>query len=297
MSSQEPRVSVIVPSQDYGRFLPDAIASLQAQTFADWECIVIDDGSTDDTPDIVASLMGRDPRIRYIRRARIGVSAARNAGLAAATAPYVQFLDADDRLEPEKLRVHVEYLDSHERVTIVYGDAATIGTQLSGKGTQLSGKAISPLELGAPTRAGLSAINPLVVRNGLVIHAPLSRRDAIDGVGAFREDMALLEDWELWLRCAMSGAVFAREMREGARALVRVHREGASRDSDRMLEAAVKLRTRIAAELPTESARLNARYLARAQSKLALVHLRRGRRRQALAEVLRAAPRLVRALR
>jgi glycosyltransferase involved in cell wall biosynthesis len=280
MPSPAPQVAAIVPCHDYGRFLPEAIASLQAQTFPGWELVVVDDGSTDDTPHVVAAMMAQDTRIRYVRREPAGVSAARNAGLAASTAPLIQFLDADDRLEPDKLRIHVEYLERHKHVGIVYGDAAAFGT-LSGS------TGISGLQSSAPVSTGLSAIRPLVMRNGLVIHAPLSRRVAIEGVGGFREDMILLEDWDLWLRCAVAGVAFARETQEGARALVRVHPEGASRDPDRMLAATVELRSRFGAlNLPLEAARLNARHLARAQAKLALLHLRRGRWRKAVAEML-----------
>lgn len=277
---------MIVPTYNYARFLRESIESLQAQTFGDWECIVIDDGSTDDTRDIVAALLARDNRIRYFWREHTGVSAARNIGLAASSAPYIQFLDADDLLEPDKLRIHVEYLDRHVSVAIVYGDAATFGTRSVEA-------AVSALDLGAPIGTGLSAIMPLVVRNGLVIHAPLSRHEAIESAGAFREDLFLLEDWDLWMRCAVGGFAFAREAQEGARALVRVHPHGASRDPDRMMAATLNLRRRFAAiDLAPEAESCNERFLARAEVKLAVSYLRRGSWLRAATKLVRTMPRL-----
>ena len=114
-------VSVIIPTHNYARFLEEAINSLRGGTYSDWECVVVDDGSTDDTPALVATLAASDPRIVYVSQVASGPSAARNAGLATASGEFVQFLDADDLLGPRKLQYQLEIFGRHPEADIVYG--------------------------------------------------------------------------------------------------------------------------------------------------------------------------------
>ena len=116
----QPRVSVIIPCYNHGRFLAGAVESVTRQTFTDLEIIVIDDGSTDTTPDVVAGLA--DPRIRSRRTANAGVSAARNAGLDLARGEFIAFLDADDSWDPAKLERQVALMDAEPEVTLVFTD-------------------------------------------------------------------------------------------------------------------------------------------------------------------------------
>ena len=90
--------SVVIPAFNYARYLPEAIASVLAQTFTALELIVVDDGSTDGTADACAQYT--DPRFRYVRQENAGLSAARNTGILQARHSYIAFLDADDRWEP-----------------------------------------------------------------------------------------------------------------------------------------------------------------------------------------------------
>jgi glycosyltransferase involved in cell wall biosynthesis len=276
-----------MPAYNYARFLPDAIASLQAQTCTDWECIVADDGSTDDTAEIVAGLMRDDVRIRYVRGEHMGVSAARNAGLALGSAGYVQFLDADDRLEPDKLRAHADYLERHPDVGIVHGDAGTFDARFDPRD-------ITPVALVAPVGHGSPVVAQLVVRNTLIVSAPLARRRVVDEVGGFAEDLLALEDWDLWMRCAVAGAVFARHAPSDARALVRMHPTSSSREAERMLAATIDLRRRFdRLPLPTSVRARNARHLARAEVRSGLMDLRRGHLRRSSLGLLRALRRLL----
>jgi glycosyltransferase involved in cell wall biosynthesis len=120
-SSSIPVVSVVIPVHNYARYVPEAIASVQAQTLQAWECVVVDDGSTDDTPEVLARLSALDDRITVVRQAQRGLSAARNHGLQASRGRYVQFLDADDLLHEGKLEVHVKALEARPDVDIVFG--------------------------------------------------------------------------------------------------------------------------------------------------------------------------------
>src|SRR5947207_1112090 len=103
-------VSVVIPAFNYARFLPAAIDSVLRQTFSDFEILVVDDGSTDDTPQVVASFTG--PRIRYIRQENAGLSAARNTGIRNARAPFVAFLDADDEWLPDFLATMLDAFET-----------------------------------------------------------------------------------------------------------------------------------------------------------------------------------------
>ena len=104
-----PQVSVIIPCYNQGRFLGEAVDSVIAQTHGAWECLIINDGSTDNTAEIAASYAGRDGRIRDLYQHRPGLGSARNRGLAESRGEYVQFLDADDILLPEKIERQLKF--------------------------------------------------------------------------------------------------------------------------------------------------------------------------------------------
>jgi glycosyltransferase involved in cell wall biosynthesis len=111
-------ISVLIPTYNCGRFINEAVASVQAQTRAASEIIVVDDGSTDDTAQRIAELA--DPRIRYVRQPNAGVAAARNTGLALASGEYLAFLDADDRWRPTMLERQARLLDHDPAIVFAF---------------------------------------------------------------------------------------------------------------------------------------------------------------------------------
>ena len=115
-------ISVITPAFNETGLIGQAMASVKAQTLSDWELIIVNDGSTDDTAAILDA--EADPRIRVIHQRNGGVSSARNAGLDAARGSYVTFLDADDRLPPDALSTRADFLDNHPEIDIVNGGIA-----------------------------------------------------------------------------------------------------------------------------------------------------------------------------
>ncbi|MDW8146902.1 MAG: glycosyltransferase family A protein [Roseiflexaceae bacterium] len=125
------RVSVVIPCYNQARFLPEAVASVVAQTFTDWEIIIVDDGSPDDTAAVAQRLIAAYPdrRIRLIRQENRGLAEARNAGIRVARAPYILPLDADDMIEPEMLALTVAALDTHPDVGFVYTDVRRFGAE------------------------------------------------------------------------------------------------------------------------------------------------------------------------
>lgn len=114
-----PKVSVLIPTYNCGRYLAEAIDSVLAQTFSDYEIIVVDDGSTDNTAQVVAQY----PEVKYIQREHCGVSATRNAAIAAATGEIVVFLDADDFWTSDKLEKQVDYLEENPDCMLVFTKA------------------------------------------------------------------------------------------------------------------------------------------------------------------------------
>lgn len=233
---------MVLPTYNYGSYIGRALSSLQRQTHNAWECLVVDDGSADETADVVSSIAVADPRIRYLRQENRGMSAARNAGLAAAKGRYVQFLDADDALQPRKLETHAAYLEAHPECDVVYGPwgywdgneclAATPHeeeTTISGSGRQV--------------------IEPLLRGNMIAINAPLVRSAAAQQMGPFDESLSALEDWEYWLRFALRGCEYARVTGSATIALVSVHATSVSQDSVRMLTGLVDVRRTVQHEL------------------------------------------------
>jgi glycosyltransferase involved in cell wall biosynthesis len=107
-----PVVSVIMPCYNQGRFLADAVHSIVAQSYPAWECLIVNDGSTDDTRQIALELARVEPRIRYFEQTNCGLAAARNRGLDEACGDYIQFLDSDDEIRPEKFAAQLALLRS-----------------------------------------------------------------------------------------------------------------------------------------------------------------------------------------
>ena len=123
-----PKVSVIIPTYQYDSFIGEAIDSVLAQTYKDYELIVVDDGSIDRTREIISKY---GSNINYIYQENKGLAAARNTGIRATKGEYLSFLDADDAWLPNKLEVEVEFLDTHPVVGMVYSNYFYFGSRVS----------------------------------------------------------------------------------------------------------------------------------------------------------------------
>src|SRR5947209_231443 len=196
-----PLVSVIVPTYNYAGFITEALESLRAQTYQNWECIVVDDGSTDDTADVVARFIERDERVRYMWQENQRQSVAKNTGLAEARGPYVQFLDADDLIEPRKFERQVEFLEAHAGADIVYGGVRFFRTERPEERLYAMFGENEPW-MPEVSGAGKEVLLPLIHHNIMVINSPLVRRSVVDDVGQFDPVLPPVEDWDFWIRCA-----------------------------------------------------------------------------------------------
>ena len=122
-----PDITVIICTYNRFRLLPRAVRSLSLQTITRWEAVIIDDGSTDNTPEYAASLVDIDRRFRYFRQPNSGLTIARNAGLMKATAPWVTFLDSDDEYDPEHLELRLRAAQNHPDTDLFYGGVKVVG--------------------------------------------------------------------------------------------------------------------------------------------------------------------------
>jgi glycosyltransferase involved in cell wall biosynthesis len=243
-TSKGPLVSVVVPTYNYGRFIAETLESLRAQSYANWECVVVDDGSTDDTEAVVARVMAADARFAYTRQRNQRQSVAKNTGLAIVVGPYVQFLDADDLIEPFKFERQVEFLEAHPEVDIVYGGVRFFHTESPGERLYAQFGENSPW-MPESSGAGKDVLVPLIKNNILVINAPLVRRAVVDEVGPFDPVMPPVEDWDYWIRCALAGKRFEFRDFDGALALVRSHAASTSRQPVSVLAGWRALRAKI----------------------------------------------------
>ena len=261
-------VTVIIPCFNYATYLPECVESIKLQTYSTWECIIVNDGSTDSTLQVANKLATEDRRIRVVSSVENrGPSAARNLGVRDARGEYIQFLDADDLLQPAKIRAQVEYLERHHSVDIVFGPA----------GYFLPDSPLSLEPWGAQAAAGISEnSNPnsivaaLVKENICMTHALLFRRRVFDAFGGFDERLRTHEDWELWLRCALGGATFAFTSGGQDRALVRRHTANTSRNHVEMWRSAAEVRQRIAPFLPATLSHQNTALLSELRRKIAV---------------------------
>ena len=240
----EPLVSVIVPTYNYGRYIGDALESLRAQTHSNWECFVVDDGSTDDTAETVARAAAKDARISYVRQANQRQAVARNTGLSKARGRYVQFLDADDLVEPHKFERQVEFLEERTDVDIVYGGVRFFHTERPDERLYAMFGENEPW-MPEVSGAGKAVVLSLVEHNIMVVNSPLLRRAVVEDVGPFDPKLPPVEDWDYWIRCALKGKTFEFRDTEGTLALVRAHDASTSRQRPSVLAAWRALRAKI----------------------------------------------------
>ena len=191
-------ISIVTPAFDVAPFVADAIRSARAQHLPGWEMILVDDGSRDGTARAAEHAAEGDARIRILRQANAGVSAARNAGLAASRGEALLFLDADDWLAPDALRRLATALRAAPDAALAYGPWAAVA--------EAARPGDLPLTLKTGPFPSGDVLDRLLVRNLLVNggHA-LIRRAALDAAGGFRPGIRYGEDWECWVRLALRG--------------------------------------------------------------------------------------------
>lgn len=232
------RVSIIIPTYNYGHYLAEALESVARQTHADWECVIVDDGSTDNTREVAHRYVERDPRFRYLRRENRGPSAARNYGIAETSGAYLQFLDADDKLAPSKVAMHARYLDEHPDVDLVYSLATFFRTEEPDRVLySMHGHLARPMM--QKVNGNRDALRKLQEFNITPPVAMFARRTVVGRAGLFNEATRGCEDWDYWLRCAIAGCEIRYVHTEDSVAFIRTHATSASRSSERMIRGLI----------------------------------------------------------
>jgi glycosyltransferase involved in cell wall biosynthesis len=195
-----PIVSVIIPAYNTAPYIKEALESVFAQTFTDYEVIVINDGSpdTDETERVLAPYR---ERIIYLKQDNEGTAGARNAAISIAQGRYIALLDADDLWMPEYLRLQVQTLERDPTIDVLYPDALMFGDFDSRR----SGKRFMEV---SPSN-GEVTFESLVEFRCHVYIGVTAKRDVLLRVGLFDPDRAVIEDFDLWLRIVKAGGRIA----------------------------------------------------------------------------------------
>lgn len=189
-----PLVSFITPTYNAAGFLWQAVDSALNQTYPNIEVIVVDDGSTDDTDQMIQARYGADPRVRYFRQTNQGPAAARNRAIAEARGEYLHLLDSDERLFPEKVERSYALFQQNSDAVVVYGYGIAV---------QPDGLTVIPMERPQlPSGDVFCAWLCGAMSGGThsVTGSFMMKRDAVLEVGGFDEKFWASEDWDLWLR-------------------------------------------------------------------------------------------------
>jgi glycosyltransferase involved in cell wall biosynthesis len=194
-----PSVSVVMPAFNAARYIGRAIDSVRRQTVHDLELLVVDDGSTDHTSDLVRHIANADPRVKLIEQRNAGPGPARNAGFRAAAGRLFAFLDSDDEWAPNFLEAQLAILDRRADVHVVIGNAWN-------RGGLTDGLPARPLQ-GGIVEIPLATI--LAEETALFIMS-VFRRDVVDAIGGFDPALLTNEEYDLWIRGAMAGFRFVR---------------------------------------------------------------------------------------
>jgi Glycosyltransferases, probably involved in cell wall biogenesis len=185
----KPSVSVIIATYNYGQYLAEALDSVLAQTYHDYEIVVVDDGSTDNTADVLLPYLSK-PNVRYQRTDHVGQPAAKNIGIRQARGKYIAFLDADDRWLPQKLEKQIARFEADAEVGLVF----TRRYWIDEHGSRLPLRSLTLYR---------GFVLPEIFRNNFVcFSSSMVRRDVLEDVGMFDESIPLAIDYELWLRVA-----------------------------------------------------------------------------------------------
>jgi glycosyltransferase involved in cell wall biosynthesis len=189
--STTPKISVIMPTYNRARYIAEAIKSVQGQILQDWELIVVDDGSIDDTESIVRSFMEKDDRISYFKNENnLGIAKTRNRGVTLAKADFVAMLDSDDKwISPNKLARQLDAFEQNKKLGIVGTNACFIDEDgvIIGKHTNFSSD-----------DAGIRKTE--LYRNILMQSGLLIKKEAIEKAGGYDPSFVICDDHDLWLK-------------------------------------------------------------------------------------------------
>lgn len=189
-----PKVSVVIPAYNCERFISAAIESVLAQTYGDYEVIVINDGSTDKTDEILVKYV---QKIKVMRQPNKGPAEARNTGIANSEGKYIAFLDQDDAWLPDKLKMQVEIMEKNNKLGLVYTDVYVLKDKEFGNADHLYKRSF---QMRQPHRG--SIFEYLFLDNFISTSSVMVRKECLSKVGMFDPAVVPSEDYDRWLRIA-----------------------------------------------------------------------------------------------
>lgn len=237
-----PLVSIIVPCYNYAHFLSQTLENVLGQEYTEWECIIVDDGSTDDTAVVAERYTSRDRRFRYIHQQNKGLSGARNTGIAGSRGSLLQLLDSDDLLHPAKLARQVAILEADPAIDITYGNSLFFHTD--DPSVLYPSRRLGDRPRGGVRGGGRKAamLSRLTVNNIMEVSCALFRRRLIGEVGWFDESYRSYEDWHFWIRCALHDVLFDYSPVEGTETYIRTGHQSMMSNKRKLVAAGIDIR-------------------------------------------------------
>lgn len=268
-----PTVSVVIPTHNRADYLSRALKTVINQTYKDFEVIIVDDGSTDGTAEIVSEFT--DPRMHIVRQEHLERAEARDAGICRAEGQYIAFLDDDDLWTPRRLETMIPVFEN-KKVGVVY----------SGFGYVDESDQLLPQAASRPNIQG-QALRKLVLGCWFPMSAAVVRRSSLERVGKFDRELVPAEDWDLWVRIAAQGDEFG--CVQDALFLYRIHRENSTNALDRMEVSGRKLLDKTFANLGADYAGFRKEAFARLDLNIAVKRFGCGETERAGDQFARAA--------
>lgn len=187
---QQPLVSIIMPVYNTEQYLAETVASVLDQTYTNWELLLINDGSTDNSADVAKSFLG-DARITYLEHPNSRAAFTRNRGIMASRGDLIAFLDSDDVWDREKLAIQISQLQQHPEAGVAYTQREVVDAQ----GV--------PIPFGyRPKLYSGNVLNELYVDSFICTSSAIVRKAVFQKVGLFNDQYRVSEDWDFWLRAA-----------------------------------------------------------------------------------------------
>ena len=266
-----PKISVIIPTYNRGQYITQALESVLNQTFHDYEIIVIDDGSTDNTQEILKKFEGK---IISLRQDNQGISNTRNRGINESHGVYITFLDSDDFWAPDKLEEQVKILDAYPKVGIVYARMPIInerGEKIGMKPAGVSGKNFKEL---------------LEVWGDIPTSTVMTRRDCFEKAGLFESPLEPMEDIDMWIRIARFYDLY--EIENKVLAYYRRHEEQITSKKTRVYNGLLRIYTKIYDNYPEAPRNLMLKRIVENQYLLARENYMEGHYKNAFTHALAA---------
>ncbi|WP_231427185.1 glycosyltransferase family A protein [Pedobacter sp. Leaf250] len=272
-AKQLPLVSIIIPTYNYAHFITETLTSVLDQTYQNWECIIIDDESGDDTTLIVNNFISAHPgyKFNYHRVENGGTSMAKNIGIKLSQGDFIQFLDADDLLSRHKIAVQVN-------AAIQYSVNIVFSKSLFFKGSAITPQIIEKYPenfLASKSLAETELSIRIIQNNVLTISSPLIKRYLVLAAGMFDSDLRNNEDWLFWFKIAQIHPHFIYDGDDKSFVLIRIHDHSAMNNQQNMFRGELAVRNYMHEALANKEKSIETKSLIQLNlDLLALHHLR-----------------------